>query len=112
MGIYNGPADRQPHSQSAGFRSVEGLKNAVEMLRINARSRVAHCHEDAIFVRSLRADRQFSWPFLNRSHCFDRIQDQVQDDLLQLNTIPLNRKHSLRKGSLYRDSILADCASR
>ena len=27
---------------------------------------------------------------LNRAHCFNRIQDQVQDDLLQLNAIPEN----------------------
>jgi hypothetical protein len=58
--------------------------------RSNTRPRIAHCHEDAICLALLRADRQFSWPLLNRAHCFDRIQDQVQDDLLQLNTIPLN----------------------
>src|SRR5258705_6907439 len=32
--------------------------------------------------------------------CFDRVQDQVQDDLLQLNTIALNGSQSLRKGGL------------
>ena len=60
----------------------------------------------------LGADRQFSWPLLNRSHCFDRIHNQVEDDLLQLNTIPLNGKRPLREVGLDRDSILGDCASR
>ena len=97
MGIDDRPADRQPHPHSAGFRGVESLENALEMFRINTRPRIAHCHEDAICPGLLGADRQLSWPLLNRSHCFDRIHDQVQDDLLQLNTIPLNGKRPLRK---------------
>jgi hypothetical protein len=57
-------------------------------------------------------DRQLSWPLLNRSHCFDCIRNQVQDDLLQLNTISLNGKRPLRKVGVYRDSILSNFASR
>ena len=51
-------------------------------------------------------------PSLNRPHCFERIQNQVQDDLLQLNTIPLNGKRHLRKVGIYRDSILGNFALR
>jgi hypothetical protein len=40
------------------------------------------------------------------------IQNQVQEDLLQLNTIPLNGKRPLRKVGIYRDSILGNFASR
>jgi hypothetical protein len=46
------------------------------------------------------------------SHCFDRIHNQVQHDLLQLNTIPLNGKRPLRKAGIHRDSILGDFTSR
>ena len=60
----------------------------------------------------LGADQQLSSPRLDRAHCFNRVQDQVQDDLLQLNTIPLNGKQSVRKPGLDRDTILGDCASR
>ena len=81
------------------------------MFHINTRPSIAHCHEDAICLNLQRADRQLSWP-VNRSHCFDRIQHQVQEDLLQLNTIPLNGKRPFRKVSIYRDAILGDCASR
>ena len=108
MGIDDRPADRQPHSYSAGFRGVESLEDALEMFRINTWASVAHCYEEAICLGLLRADRQFSWPFLNRPHCFDRIHNQVQDDLLQLNTISLNGKRLLRKVGIYRDFILGD----
>ena len=112
MGIDDRPADRQPHPYSAGFRGVESLEDALEMVRINTRPSIADRHEDAISLGLLRVDRQFSWPLLNRSHCFDRIHNQVQNDLLQLNTIPLNGKRPLRKVGIYRDSILGDFASR
>jgi hypothetical protein len=59
----------------------------------------------------LGADQQVSWP-IDRAHCFDRVQGQVQDDLLQLNTIPLNRTQLLRRLHLERDPMRGDCAPR
>src|SRR6476619_4806673 len=112
MGIDDRAADRQPHPYSAGFRGVESFEDAVEMFRINTRPRIAHCYEDAICLGLFGADRQLAWPLLNRSHCFDRIHDQVQDDLLQLNTIPFDRKGPLRKLGIYRYAIVGDSASR
>src|SRR6516162_11846547 len=41
-----------------------------------------------------------SWP-----HCFNRVQDQVQDDLLKLNAISLNEKRPVRKPNADRDAI-------
>src|ERR1700738_479664 len=62
MGIYNGPADRQPHSNSIGLRGVEGLENALEMRRINARPGIAHGHEDATCLVLVGADQQLACP--------------------------------------------------
>src|SRR6516162_7980675 len=101
MNIYDGPTDRQAHPHAAGLRGVECLENALEMFSIDARSGIAHRHEDACKVL-LGADQQLSWPRLNRAHCFNRVQDQVQDDLLQLNTIPVNGKQSVRQPNLDR----------
>jgi hypothetical protein len=47
MGIDDGPADRQPHSHSAGLRGVESLENALDMLRIDARPGIANRDKDA-----------------------------------------------------------------
>ena len=60
----------------------------------------------------LGADQQLSCPRLNRAHRFNRVQDQVQDDLLQLNTIALNGNNLVSKPGLNRDAIPDDCASR
>jgi hypothetical protein len=88
MSFDDRPANRQPHSYSAGFRGVESLENALERFRIDTRPGIAHCHEDAICLALFGANRQRAWPLLGGAHCFDRIQNQVQDDLLQLNTVP------------------------
>jgi hypothetical protein len=48
-------------------------------------------------LRLLGADQQLSRPRLDHAHCFHCVQHQVQDDLLQLNAIPLYGKQSLRK---------------
>jgi hypothetical protein len=47
MGVDDGPANRQPHPCSAGLCGVEGLENAIEMFRMDARPGIAHCHKDA-----------------------------------------------------------------
>jgi hypothetical protein len=65
----------------------------------------------AIRLPLLGADQQLSWA-IDRAHCFDRIQNQVQDDLLQLNTIPLNGKRLLRRPHLNQHPMPADCAPR
>ena len=90
MSVDDRPADRQPHARSIGLRGVEGVKDPVEMLRINARPRIAHGHDGACLA-FLCADQQLSRPLLHRTHCFSRIQNQIQQDLLQLNAISENR---------------------
>src|ERR1700730_8241513 len=82
------------------------------MFWINPRAGIAHCYEDATRLLLLGDDRQLSRALLDQAYCFDSIQDQVQDDLLDLDTIHLNMRQSLRKAGLDRDSIFDDCALR
>jgi hypothetical protein len=110
MGIDDGPADRQPHPHAAGLRGVESLEHALALVRNNSRSRITH-GDNSIRLLLLGADHQLSRP-IDRAHCLDRVQDQIQDDLLQLNTIPLNGKQLLRKPHLERNPMLGNCAPR
>ena len=106
MGVDDRPANRQPHPHSAGLGSVECLENALDMVRVNAWPRIAHLDEDAMCRALPGADRQLTRPFLDRAHGFGRVEDQVQDDLLQLNTIPLNGGQPLRQAGLDRTPVL------
>src|SRR5271170_3118954 len=112
MSFNDGPAERQSHPHSIGLRSVERLEDALQIFRINARPGIAHYHENLFRPDLLGADRQLSCLSLNSVHCLDRVQDQVQKDLLQLNTIPLNGGQLLRKMGMERDCMLGHCASR
>ena len=92
MGIDDRSTDRQSHPYPARLGGVESLENAIEVVRIDARARIAHGYENAAGPSLLGADRQLPWPHLDRAHGFDGVPDQVQHDLLQLNTIPLDGK--------------------
>src|SRR6201991_2288729 len=56
MGVDDRPANRQPHPCSAGLCGVEGIENAIELFRIDARPGIMHCHKDPGVVLS-RADQ-------------------------------------------------------
>jgi hypothetical protein len=111
MGIDDRPTDRQPDPHPAGLRAVECLEYTLQMRRMDARPGIGHCHQDAC-VAFFAADQQVSCDGLNRAHGFNRVQDQIQNHLLQLNAIPLNGKQSVRKPGLDRDAIPDDSASR
>src|ERR1700733_9930709 len=112
MGVDDGPADRQPHPESAGLGGVESVENVLAAFRINAGPGISYRYDHTPRLGLLGADRQLSWTPLNQVHRFDRIQDQIQDDLLQLNAIPLDGKKILRKRRRHCNSMLGDCASR
>ena len=105
MSLNDGAAYRQPHPCSTGLRGVEGVEDSIEMRRINAWPGIAYGHE-GVCLALLGADHQLSNPLLNRAHCFSRVQNQVQQDLLQLNAIPQNRKQSIRKPGLTKTPFL------
>ena len=93
MGGDDGPANRKPHPHSAGLRGVERFEHLLELFRINPWAGIAHRHEHTTAGPALLGlDRQLSRPILDRAHCFDSVQDQVHDDLLELNTIAQNRR--------------------
>ena len=92
MGVDDRPADRQPHPHSAGLRGVESLENALEMSgsmpgpESHTATRTPTVWVCSVLINNSRGS------CLNRAHGFDCVQDQVQDDLLQLNTIALERE--------------------
>src|SRR5215475_9824353 len=85
MSMDDGAANRQPQACSTGLRGVEGVEDPIEIRRINPQPGIVHGHEGACLVL-LGTDQQLSRSLLNRAHCFSRVENQVQQDLLQLDT--------------------------
>ena len=48
MGLDNGSADRQPHSDAIGLARVKGLEEAIERRRVQPRARIPYCYQHAI----------------------------------------------------------------
>jgi hypothetical protein len=86
--MNDGSTDRESQTHSAGLGGVESLENAVPRFDINPGPGIAHRNEHTVCVAFLGANQQLSKSAANRAHCFDRVKDQVQNDLLQLNAIP------------------------
>ena len=57
------------------------------------------------------ADQQLSRPLADAAHRFDGVDDQVEDHLLQLDSISLNERQALRELRLHRDAVLHHFAS-
>ena len=95
MVLKNGTADRESHAHAGGLRGVERLKDPClpcsgqDPARSLRRSPAPDPHQ-CCRVR----DNQFPWPLTYSAHRFDRIHDQVQHYLLQLNPIAETGKRS------------------
>jgi len=111
MSINDGTADREPHPRSIGLSGVECLEDVLDMRGIDTGPQISHCHEDTCRV-PLSRDRQLSRPRPDAAHRFNRVENQVEHDLLQLNAIAMNRERPFREPSLDRDPIVGDCAPR
>src|SRR6476661_5354811 len=79
-------ADRQSQPQTARFRRVEGVKQEIERCRRQARTGVLHLDQHALrFVPGADEYLPLSLPLA--THGFNRIDDQVEYYLLQLDPI-------------------------
>ena len=56
-------------------------------VRVKTGPRVFNAYLHLIRINVPGSDNQFPWPVLYTAHRFDRIHDQVQHHLLQLNPI-------------------------
>ena len=91
MRLHDGARDRQAHSHALGLGGVEWVEDRSQLFLRNARAAIVHGQlgepigagspnkHNAVFVRSL----------LHRVHGVD---DQVQDDLLELDVIAMDRQ--------------------
>src|ERR1700730_4031228 len=97
MGIDDGAAYRKANSHSAGLCGVEGPKNPLAILHGDARSRVAHPDEQALRWAAFVAHHQRPRSISDTGHGLDRVEDEIQHDLLQLNSVSANRRQALRE---------------
>src|SRR6202158_1378919 len=86
MGLDDRTADRQTHPHTARFCSDQWIEYQLWLLRADSCSGVRHRYDDAPAVVDLGPHAQHPRSILGR-HRIDRVGDQVQKHLLQLDSI-------------------------
>src|SRR4051794_32715872 len=86
----DGPADGEPHSQSARLRRVERGKRGLDGLGRETSTRVAHRYLYSQLFAALRADDEVASSVLHRRHRVNGVQDEIEQDLLELDSVPEN----------------------
>src|SRR5260370_20518667 len=92
MTLNNHAANGQSQSRSMRLCRKECAKYAIQVFRIDSRSRVFYCDDNCIATTKLSSHPQHPTSIRGGIHCFERVMDQVKDDLLQLISIAINKR--------------------
>ena len=111
MGLDDRTADRQPHPHAARFCREQWIEYPLEFLRADSCSGVRHRYDDAPAVVDLGPHAQDPRPILGR-HRIDRVRDQVQKHLLQLNLIASHLRYPCIRLGLDQYSVPLQIVAR
>src|ERR1700722_20964976 len=92
MRLDNRAADRQAHAHAAALGGYERLKNAVSHVGVDAGSAVGDGEFDQ--VGASKRGRQVKLTAVRPDHGFERIAHEVDQDLLDVNSIAHNVRRS------------------
>ena len=87
MSLNDRAADREPDTHTAAFGGIEGLEQPLEILKIDADAGILNAETQVFFSFSLGSDQELPGAIFNTSHRVGSISEQVEGDLLQLDTI-------------------------
>ena len=105
MGFNDRAANGQPHSYSLRSSCEKRFKEAGHVLRLHSNPTVFDGNTNLVGILHLGPDQQSPTPVANPSHGFDSIQHQIQNYLLQLNSISKYRRQVRREFSHDGDFI-------
>src|SRR5258706_2905772 len=81
VGLNDGTADGEPHPDSFRLRGKEWFEDAVGQLRLDSWTRILNLDQSTVWV-PCRPDEKFPRPACGRTHCFNSIHNQVNENLL------------------------------
>src|SRR5215469_13950164 len=87
MSLNDRAADGQPDTHATAFGGVEGLEEPPPVLRTDADAGILHAETYAIVFFPPGSDHQLPRAILNTDHRVRSIAEQVQRNLLQLDTV-------------------------
>src|SRR5215471_297961 len=106
MRLDDRTANRQTHAHAAGFCRVKRIEHALSVVCVESLAPISYRHEHAVRGGVRGGDQQLWPPISSSTRRFDRVDNQVPHDLLQLNPISLNERQMLGELGLNQDAIL------
>lgn len=112
MALDDRPADREANPHAVRLGGVEGLEQPLGGARIETRSGVSHVQPDAATGVESRFDDDGSGPIRHFVHRLGRVQQQVEDHLLQLNAVDADSRQVFSELRLQERSAPAQFGGR
>ena len=110
MRIDDGAANRQPHAHSVFFRRKESFEDSVWILQAGAG--IPHLDQDGFRAGLFRTNEEFPGTVHDRVHGLDRVEKQVENQLLQLHAITRYGRQILAQVRLHGDAPSRRLASQ
>src|SRR6267143_5468860 len=95
MSLDNRAAHRQPDTHTAALGRVKGIEGFVHVLTAEANAGIPYGQAHAAVALAVGPDQQLSRAILNIGHGVRGVSEQIQDDLLELNTIPGHQRRAI-----------------
>src|SRR5205823_8225063 len=105
MGFEYRSADGEPHAHAVRLRRVEWAEQPGQILRVYSCARILYGHEHLIGPALLRTDQQYAVAAGDRRHGLHAIHQEIDDHLLQLDSIAVHQGQSRGKLEPHRHSV-------
>jgi len=95
MSFDNRTADRKPNPHTVVLGCVERFEEPLGGIGSETNTRVLHGELDVFAIVDFRFDQQLSRPVFDIAHRVRSAAQQIQDDLLNLDTVAFHRRQIL-----------------
>src|SRR5204863_4131653 len=106
------PANRESQSHAVRLRRNERRKYPAQLLRINPRARVFYGNGNGIGMTKLGCHTEHPMSISRGDHRFQRVVDQIEDDLSQLTPMAVHQRQFGQFGANVNPTLLRLSAQR
>src|SRR5918993_514529 len=112
MSLDNGATDRQADAHAVSFCCIKCVEKLVRALSVDSHAGVPNAHTHAIAILPFCSDHQPPRSILHVNHRVRGVAEQIQDDLLELNTIAGYVREAVSELRLKHDPVSLKVTSR
>ena len=112
MSLDDGAADGESDSHAVALRREKSVEQLVHALTVEAHASIPHGQAHTLAIFPFGSDQQLPRPIVHARHRVGGVADQVQDDLLELDTVAGDGREIVGKLRLKNDPVSLKVAQR